>query len=93
VLDEGRAHFAAAANHLRDDFAWPRVVQPLAEVVAAPRATRAGTVAVGVRVEHAGLRLRHALTTRGVVGVTARAAAGLSRRLRGDRAAHPPVAK
>jgi glycosyltransferase involved in cell wall biosynthesis len=91
VLDTDRSSFAGAMAAARHELEWPRVVEPLAELLEAdgPGDAPGGPGRVVRTAEYGALRARHAVAVRGVRGLVARAGAGVRARARGDRAAHP----
>jgi glycosyltransferase involved in cell wall biosynthesis len=70
VLSADRASFAERFAALRDELAWPRVVEPLAAMLAARNEGASGRRRphLGPRLEYAGVRARLAVRTRGIAG-------------------------
>jgi len=90
VLDTDRSSFAEAMADVRRELEWPRVVEPLLELLVADMpGDAAGPRRVVRTAEYSALRARHAVAIRGVRGLLARAGAGVRAKARGDRAAHP----
>jgi glycosyltransferase involved in cell wall biosynthesis len=90
VLDEGKDAYADAIAATRPQFEWPRVVDTLERMLEPPSPfARRRPARVLPVTSYAVARARLALSTRGIDGLVRRGAAGLSRSLRGDHAAHP----
>jgi glycosyltransferase involved in cell wall biosynthesis len=92
MLDCDRSSLVADFQRLRDELAWSRVVGTLVQLLEAkqdetPQPPRR-TAPISARYVLA--RVRYALETRGIVGTGKRLVSGPARRMRGDRAAHPP---
>jgi len=85
VLADGRASFADRFASLRRELAWPRVVEPLAAMLAGGPPPASARPRLAPRAEYAVLRTRLALHTRGVAGTARRLLDGARHRVRGGR--------
>jgi glycosyltransferase involved in cell wall biosynthesis len=90
VLDQDRSEFAGRFAETRALFEWPRVVEPLAQMLDAGKPDSRTTSHRLIRTaDYAVARTRLAVATRGIRGIGSRAVVGIRRRLQGDHAAHP----
>jgi glycosyltransferase involved in cell wall biosynthesis len=94
LLDDEGARERVERNvaDVRRELEWPRAIEPLVRLIEMPKTAPVRKPSPVRTAEYVALRVRFAFLTRGVAGVAKRLLVqGPIRRVRGDRAAYPPI--